>query len=158
MRRWAAILTSLLSTPIRPASGTTVYLRDIATIENGTDIITAYAHVNGKTDGIHSRDEACGRFDLGGHRTRQGRHTKNSRQPFPKMSMYGWNSISRVTLPAAIRGLATEGLLGAILTGLMVLLFLRDWRSALIVVAEYPLRAVRRGGRCCGLPARRSTS
>src|SRR5579872_3793345 len=38
-------LSELLSTPIRPMSGTTIYLRDIATIENGTDIITAYAHV-----------------------------------------------------------------------------------------------------------------
>src|SRR5580698_10312022 len=43
-----ADLSELLSTPIRPVSGTTVFLRDIGTIENGTDIITAYAHVNGK--------------------------------------------------------------------------------------------------------------
>src|SRR3954454_14790109 len=39
-------LDELLSTPIRPVSGTKVYLRDIGTIENGTDIIIAYAHVN----------------------------------------------------------------------------------------------------------------
>ncbi len=32
----------------------------------------------------------------------------------------------------------TEGLLGAVLTGLMVLIFLRDWRSALIVVMNIP--------------------
>src|SRR5579885_143293 len=43
-----ANLAELLDTPVRPVSGTTVYLRDIGTIENGTDIITAYAHVNGK--------------------------------------------------------------------------------------------------------------
>src|ERR1035438_8496533 len=41
-------LADLLSTPIRPVSGSTVFLRDIGTIENGTDILTAYAHVNGK--------------------------------------------------------------------------------------------------------------
>src|SRR5436305_284806 len=41
-------LTELLATPIRPVSGPSVYLRDIGTIENGTDIVTAYAHVNGK--------------------------------------------------------------------------------------------------------------
>src|SRR4029077_14663207 len=41
-------LSDLLSAPIRPVSGTTIYLRDIGAIENGTDIITAYAHVNGK--------------------------------------------------------------------------------------------------------------
>jgi multidrug efflux pump subunit AcrB len=38
----------------------------------------------------------------------------------------------------SLRGLVIEGLLGAALTGLMVLLFLRDWRSALIVVANIP--------------------
>src|SRR6202051_4383719 len=41
-------LSELLSTPIRPVSGATIYLRDIGTIDNGTDLITAYAHVNGK--------------------------------------------------------------------------------------------------------------
>src|SRR6201988_3620031 len=41
-------LAELLSTPIRPASGATVYLRDIGTIENGTDIISAFAHVDGR--------------------------------------------------------------------------------------------------------------
>ncbi len=41
-------LSELLSTPIRPNAGATVYLRDIGTIENGTDLVTAYAHVNGK--------------------------------------------------------------------------------------------------------------
>src|SRR5262249_26329284 len=39
----------------------------------------------------------------------------------------------------AIRGLALEGLLGAALTGLMVLLFLRDARSAAIIVLNIPL-------------------
>ena len=39
----------------------------------------------------------------------------------------------------AINSLWNEGLLGACLTGLMVLLFLRDWRSALIVVLNIPL-------------------
>src|SRR6516225_5552587 len=41
-------LAELLNTPIRPTSRTAVYLRDIGTIENGTDLITAYAHVNGR--------------------------------------------------------------------------------------------------------------
>src|SRR5262245_49814355 len=39
----------------------------------------------------------------------------------------------------AIRGLFFEGALGAVLTGLMVLLFLRDWRSSLVVVLKIPL-------------------
>ena len=39
----------------------------------------------------------------------------------------------------AISGLTLEGALGALLTGVMILLFLRDWRTALIVVANIPL-------------------
>ena len=39
----------------------------------------------------------------------------------------------------AVAGVVTEGLLGAVLVGLMVLLFLRDWRSALVVVLNIPL-------------------
>src|SRR5215831_17548288 len=43
-----ANLSELLAAPVHPGAGTTVYLRDIATIENGSDIVTAYAHVDGK--------------------------------------------------------------------------------------------------------------
>jgi multidrug efflux pump subunit AcrB len=39
----------------------------------------------------------------------------------------------------AIQVQFVEGALGAVLTGLMVLLFLRDWRSSLIVVLNIPL-------------------
>ena len=39
-----------------------------------------------------------------------------------------------------MRNLAAEGALGAVLTGLMVLIFLRDWRSVIVVVLNIPLR------------------
>ena len=39
----------------------------------------------------------------------------------------------------ALRNLVTEALLGAVLTGLVVLLFLRDWRSATVVVITIPI-------------------
>ena len=38
----------------------------------------------------------------------------------------------------AVKGVVMEGLLGAFLVGLMILLFLRDWRSSLIVVLNIP--------------------
>src|SRR5512132_542862 len=40
-------IQELLDAPIRPGSGTSVYLRDIGTISDGTDIVVGYAHVNG---------------------------------------------------------------------------------------------------------------
>src|SRR5213075_112981 len=39
----------------------------------------------------------------------------------------------------AIGGLTLEGGLGALLTGVMILLFLRDWRTALVVILNIPL-------------------
>src|SRR5205807_4644469 len=43
------------------------------------------------------------------------------------------------TVVTAVRNVATEGLIGATLTGLMILLFLRDWRSVIVVVFNIPM-------------------
>ena len=43
------------------------------------------------------------------------------------------------TVLAAVESVATEGMIGAVLTGLMILLFLGDWRSVIVVVANIPL-------------------
>src|ERR1700681_3205638 len=131
-------LSELLSTPIRPVSGVSVYLGDIGTIENGTDIVTAYAHVNGKRTvyiPVTKRSDASTLAVINAVKASMPKF-KNAvpedvdvRLEFDQ-SPYVTNSI---------RGLALEGMLGAALTGLMVLLFLRDWRSALIVVLNIPL-------------------
>ena len=43
------------------------------------------------------------------------------------------------TVVTAVRNVATEGLIGAGLTGLMILIFLRNWRSVLVVVFNIPM-------------------
>ena len=43
------------------------------------------------------------------------------------------------TVVAAIHSVATEGVIGAVLTGLMILIFLRDLRSVVVVVLNIPL-------------------
>src|ERR1700676_3482084 len=130
-------LAELLSAPIRPVSGATIYLRDIGTIENGTDIITAYAHVNGKRTvyiPVTKRADASTLAVINAVRAAIPEFKKvmpgdtDVRLEFDQ-STYVTNSI---------RGLIIEGALGAALTGLMVLLFLRDWRSAFIVVMNIP--------------------
>jgi multidrug efflux pump subunit AcrB len=130
-------LSELLATPIRPVSGPTVYLRDIGAIENGTDIITAYAHVNGKRTvyiPVTKRADASTLAVIQAVKAAIPDFKKavpddvDVRLEFDQ-SPYVTNSL---------RGLVFEGLLGAALTGLMVLIFLRDWRSALIVVLNIP--------------------
>jgi multidrug efflux pump subunit AcrB len=130
-------LDELLSTPIRPVSGTTVYLRDIGTIENGTDIITAYAHVNGKRTvyiPVTKRADASTLAVI----SRVKAAMPEFKKAIPDDVDVRLEFDQSGYVSNAIRNLATEGLLGALLTGLMVLLFLRDWRSALIVVMNIP--------------------
>src|SRR6266446_9991542 len=41
-------IQDLLDTPVRTGAGPAVYLRDIGTIQDSTDVIVGYAHVNGR--------------------------------------------------------------------------------------------------------------
>src|SRR5215467_1522806 len=130
-------LPELLDTPIRPTSGPTVYLRDIGTIENGTDIVTSYAHVNGKRTvyiPVTKRADASTLAVI----NRVKAAMPNFKAAIPEDVDVRLEFDQSGYVSNAIRNLATEGLLGALLTGLMVLLFLRDWRSALIVVMNIP--------------------
>ncbi|PWU01302.1 MAG: acriflavin resistance protein [Terriglobia bacterium] len=130
-------LSELLSAPIRPGSGTTVYLRDIGTIENGTDVITAYAHVNGKRTvyiPVTKRADASTLAVI--HEVKAAIPDFKKAVPSDVDVSLQFDQSPFVT--NSLRGLITEGLLGAVLTGLMVLLFLRDWRSAVIVVMNIP--------------------
>ncbi|MEO7653442.1 MAG: efflux RND transporter permease subunit, partial [Bryobacteraceae bacterium] len=131
-------LQDLAATPIRTGSGTTIYLRDIGVIENGTDIITGFAHVNGRRTvyiPVTKRSDAS-TLDV----------INRVRAALPAMRKVVPEDVdirlefdqSRYVV-SSIRGLINEGLLGALLTGLMVLLFLRDWRSAIIVVTTIPV-------------------
>jgi len=116
----------------------TVYMRDIGTIDDATDITTGYALVNGRR-AVYIL--ATKRADASTMNV-----INEIRNALPKMQKelpddiqvaFEFDQSPYVT--RAIRSLATEGILGAILTGLMVLLFLRDWRSALVVVLNIPL-------------------
>ena len=124
--------------PIRSNGTRTIFVRDIGTIADSADIEFGYALVNG-------------------HRTVYVPVTKRAdastlsvvnlvKENIPKFQAvlppgvkvsYEFDQSPFVT--RAILGLTEEGLLGAVLTGLMVLLFLRDWRSALVVVVNIPL-------------------
>ena len=130
-------LSELLSTPIRPISGPTVYLRDIGTVENGTDIITAYAHVNGKRTvyiPVTKRADASTLAVINAVKAALPDFKKAVPDDVDVSLQFDQSPV----VTNSLRALIVEGLLGAALTGLMVLIFLRDWRSALIVILNIP--------------------
>ncbi|HXF13488.1 MAG TPA: efflux RND transporter permease subunit [Terriglobales bacterium] len=130
-------LDDLLDTPIRLGSGTSVYLRDIGTVENGTDIVVGYAHVNGKRTvyiPVTKRSDASTLAVI--QRVKEALPRMKAAAP-PDVDIRLEFDQSRVVVNS-IKGLLTEAGLGAVLTGVMVLLFLRDWHSSIIVVITIP--------------------
>jgi multidrug efflux pump subunit AcrB len=140
-------LRELADAPVRTGSGPTVYLHDIGVVENGTDIITAYAHVNGKRTvyiPVTKRADAS-TLDVM-NAVRAALPAMQAVLPEDVKLSIEFDQTDFVV--HSLRGLLNEGMLGALLTGLMVLLFLRDWRGAVIVVATIPFALL---GAVCAL-------
>lgn len=130
-------LDELLDAPVRPGASPAVYLRDIATIETGTDIVTGYAHVNGKRTvyiPVTKRADASTLRVI----ERVKKALPEMRAAVPDDVTVSLEFDQSTYVSSAIKNLVHEGWLGAILTGLVVLLALRDWRGALIVMTTIP--------------------
>jgi multidrug efflux pump subunit AcrB len=121
--------------PIRP--GSDVYLRDLAAIEDSTDIPTGYALVNGSRAVyilVTKRADASTLSVV--NEVRKNLPRMQAAIPDDIKVTFEFDQSPYVT--RAMWGVGTEGLIGAVLTGLMVLLFLRDWRSVIVVVLNIP--------------------
>ena len=123
--------------PIRPGSSPAVYLRDVATVQDASDIPTGYALVNGRRAVYILVTKRADASTLS--------VVNNVRAALPSMQAVlpddirvGFEFDQSPTVTRAMTSLVTEGALGAVLTGLMVLLFLRDWRSVIVVVLNIP--------------------
>lgn len=131
-------LSELANAPLRVGSGTPVYIRDVASVENGSDILTAYAHVNGKRTvyiPITKRADASSLAVMA--RVRAALPSFQKAVPEDVDVRIEFDQTGFVS--SALQNLIKEGILGAGLTGLMVLIFLRDWRSAFIVLTTIPV-------------------
>ena len=134
--------------PLRP--GRNVYIRDVVApaggIEDGTDIPTSFALVNGRRAVymlVSKRADASTLAVV--NRVKEAMPKMQAMLPEEIKLRFEFDQSPYVT--RAMAGVASEGALGAILTGLMVLLFLRDWRSVIVVVLNIPFALL--GARRC---------
>ncbi|MDE2322232.1 MAG: efflux RND transporter permease subunit [candidate division NC10 bacterium] len=130
-------IQELGNVPIRTGAGSPVFIRDIGIVENSTDILTGYALVNGRRTvyiPVTKRADAS-TLDVV-NRVKSALSRMQAMLPDDIKVSFEFDQSTYVK--NAIRGLVTEGALGAILTGLMVFLFLRDLRSASVVVTTIP--------------------
>src|SRR5256714_1539256 len=134
-------IKDLEAVPLRTGVYPTVFLRDVAEVVDGSDIVTCYALVNGRRTvyiPVTKRSDASTLSVV--NLVKKNIPRFQSAVPADVKVTYEFDQSPYVT--GAIAGLTLEGSLGALLTGVMVLLFLRDWRSALIVVINIPLSLV----------------
>ena len=123
---------------VRDVNGTPILVRDLASVDNGADITAGYALINGKRSvyiPVTKRADAS-TWDV----------VQSIKKAMPDMQAaipgdikvsYEFDQSGYVV--NSLRSLLFEGLLGALLTGLMVWLFLKDLRSAFIVIINIPL-------------------
>src|SRR5438093_4581170 len=131
-------IKDLESVPIRTGAYPAVFVRDVADVADASDLVTCYAMVNGRRTVYIPVTKRADASTLSVVSLVQKNLPKfQSVLPEDVKVSYEFDQSPYVT--RAIAGLTMEGALGAVLTGLMVLLFLRDWRSALMVVVTIPL-------------------
>jgi multidrug efflux pump subunit AcrB len=127
-----------MNIPIKLGSGTTVFIRDIANVEDGADITSGYAIINGKRSvylPVIKKADAS---------TITTVENLKASIPMLKAALPEDVNIRYVFdqsdyIKRSLTNLIHEGILGAILTGLMVFFFLGDSRGALIVVLTIPI-------------------
>ena len=118
-----------------------LFLGDVATVKDGADITAGYALVNGKRSVYVSIAKAgdASTWDV----------VKNLKAALPKIQStlpedvkISYEFDQSVYVINSVKSLITEGVIGAILTGLMVVLFLGDRRAALIVILTIPISII----------------
>jgi multidrug efflux pump subunit AcrB len=128
----------LESVPLRAVDGRAVFVRDVAKIEDASDLVTSYALANGLRTVYIPVTKRADASTLEVVRLVKENIAK-FQAVLPEGVKVSFEFDQSPAVVGAIDELTHEGILGAVLTGLMVLLFLRDWRSALIVVVNIPL-------------------
>jgi multidrug efflux pump subunit AcrB len=130
-------INDLLELPIRKGSGTPVSIRDVGSVSDSTDIPTAYALVDGRRAvyiPVTKRPDASTLSVVQEVRYNLARF----QALVPDDIEVSYELDQSGNVGASLRSVLVEAGLGALLTGLMVLLFLRDWRSSAIVVITIP--------------------
>ncbi|MGL4852221.1 MAG: efflux RND transporter permease subunit, partial [Phocaeicola sp.] len=116
----------------------TLFLRDVAQIKDGADIATGYALI-GDNRSVYINVAKSGNASTWDVVRELKKKLPLIQSNLPDDVTISFEFDQSVYVMSAVKNLLLEGLIGALLTGLMVLLFLGDRRSALIVVLTIPI-------------------
>jgi multidrug efflux pump subunit AcrB len=124
--------------PIKTADGAMVYVHDVAHVRDGNPPQTNIVHVDGgrsvlmmvlKAGSVSTLDIISG----------VKKKIAEVRDALPDALKIGLIGDQSIFVRNAIAGVAFEGVIAALLTSVMILLFLGSWRSTLIIAISIPL-------------------
>jgi multidrug efflux pump subunit AcrB len=127
--------------PIRQVPGTTIYLRDLASVSDSFQVHTNIVRQDGRRGVLITvLKRNASTLDV----------VKGIRRLLPRVASISPTNLCMVPLAeqsifvrAAVTGVIREAVIAAALTGLMILLFLGSWRSTLIIAVSIPLSILR---------------
>jgi multidrug efflux pump subunit AcrB len=124
--------------PIKAVNGAMVYVRDVASVRDGNPPQTNIVHVDGnrsvlmmvlKAGSISTLDIIAG----------IKQKVIDVKDQLPDALRIGFIGDQSLFVRGAITGVAYEGIIAALLTSVMILLFLGSWRSTIIIAVSIPL-------------------
>jgi CzcA family heavy metal efflux pump len=124
--------------PIKAVNGAMVYVRDVASVRDGNPPQTNIVHVNDsrsvlmmvlKAGSISTLDIIAG----------IKQKVIDVKDQLPEALKVGFIGDQSLFVRGAITGVAYEGIIAALLTSVMILLFLGSWRSTIIIAVSIPL-------------------
>ena len=127
-----------LNIPLHKGIGPTVFLHDIATVEDASDVTVGYALVNGKRSVYIPLTKTSDASTMNVVNALKAK-IPEMQSLLPDYIKLQYEFDQSVYVVNAVESLATEGLIGALLTGLVVFLFLGDLRSSLVVIVTIPI-------------------
>ena len=131
-------IQDLAAVPLKVTDQGAVFVRDVGEVTDGSDLVTSIAIVNGKRTvymPVTKRSDASTLSVVELVKANLGKF----KAACPEDINVTFEFDQSPWIIRAIQDLVKEGILGACLTGLMVLLFLRDLRSVFIVVLTIPI-------------------
>jgi multidrug efflux pump subunit AcrB len=124
--------------PIKTVNGAMVYVRDVASVRDGNPPQTNIVHVDGNRSVLMMvlKAGSISTLDIIAGIKQKVIDVKDSLPDALKIGFIGDQSLF---VRGAITGVAFEGIIAALLTSVMILLFLGSWRSTIIIAVSIPL-------------------
>ena len=124
--------------PIKNVNGTPIYVKDVAHVRDGFAVQTNIVRHNGRRGALLTvlKNGAASTLDIVSRLKKILPRVVSTLPSAMKVNLMFDQSIF---VRAAIQGVLKEAIIAALLTGLMILLFLGSWRSTVIVCVSIPL-------------------